>query len=205
MKASGRAARRPVRKLGRRCETHEITGVFVWRIRRERLAVYGACLHRGASVPRFQARGTKARAGVVTRGDREMSDKDNKGSMTVAEAGRKGGETVRNERGREFYETIGRKGGATVKAERGRSFYEEIGRKGGETVKAERGAKFYEEIGKKGGDRVKATRGPNFYEEIGRKGGQKVKKLIEEGKRAARAAMAAQEGAALICRPTSAR
>ena len=32
----------------------------------------------------------------------------------------------------------------------------------------------------------KATRGPNFYEEIGRKGGQKVKKLIEEGKRAAR-------------------
>jgi general stress protein YciG len=58
-------------------------------------------------------------------------------------------------------------------------------------VKAERGAKFYEEIGKKGGDRVKATRGPNFYEEIGRKGGQKVKKLIEEGKRAARGAAAA--------------
>src|SRR5215831_11384256 len=98
-----------------------------------------------------------------------MAEKDNKGSMTVAEAGRKGGETVRNERGREFYETIGRKGGATVKAERGRAFYEEIGRKGGETVKAERGAKFYEEIGKKGG--------------------QKVKKLIEEGKRAAKAAM----------------
>ena len=64
-----------------------------------------------------------------------MTDKDNKGSMTVAEAGRKGGETVRNERGREFYETIGRKGGATVKAERGRAFYEEIGRKGGQKVK----------------------------------------------------------------------
>src|SRR5215510_8451042 len=78
-----------------------------------------------------------------------MAEKENKGSMTVAEAGRKGGETVRNERGREFYETIGRKGGATVKAERGRA----------------------------------------FYEEIGRKGGQKVKKLIEEGKRAAKAAM----------------
>jgi len=77
-----------------------------------------------------------------------MAEKENKGSMTVAEAGRKGGETVRNERGREFYETIGRKGGATVKAERGRA----------------------------------------FYEEIGRKGGQKVKKLIEEGKRAAKAA-----------------
>ena len=83
-----------------------------------------------------------------------MTDKDNKGSMTVAEAGRKGGETVRNERGREFYETIGRKGGATVKAERGRA----------------------------------------FYEEIGRKGGQKVKKLIEEGKRAARDAAAPATG-----------
>lgn|GEM_PF-5276551 len=36
------------------------------------------------------------------------SDKDHK-------AGRKGGETVRNERGREFYEVIGRKGGQKVK------------------------------------------------------------------------------------------
>jgi general stress protein YciG len=31
--------------------------------------------------------------------------------MTVAEAGRRGGETVRDERGHEFYEEIGRKGG----------------------------------------------------------------------------------------------
>ena len=153
-------------------------------------------MHRGASDPSSKPRHTySVGEGANVKGD-DMSDKDNKGSMTVAEAGRKGGETVRNERGREFYETIGRKGGATVKAERGRSFYEEIGRKGGETVKAERGAKFYEEIGKKGGDRVKATRGPNFYEEIGRKGGQKVKKLIEEGKRAARAAMEKDAGTA---------
>jgi hypothetical protein len=31
--------------------------------------------------------------------------------MTVAEAGRKGGLTVRDRRGHEFYEEIGRKGG----------------------------------------------------------------------------------------------
>ena len=43
---------------------------------------------------------------------------------------------------------------------------------------------------------MKATRGPNFYEEIGRKGGQKVKRLIEEGKRAAREAAAAAAAAA---------
>jgi len=35
--------------------------------------------------------------------------------MTVAEAGRKGGETVRDTRGHEFYEEIGRKGGRKVR------------------------------------------------------------------------------------------
>jgi len=49
-----------------------------------------------------------------------MSNKEIKGNMTVAEAGRKGGETVRNDRGTEFYKAIGRKGGAAVMAERGR-------------------------------------------------------------------------------------
>ena len=43
-------------------------------------------------------------------------DKDpNKGSMTVSEAGRKGGEKVASERGHEFYEEIGRKGGQKVR------------------------------------------------------------------------------------------
>src|SRR6266404_2390354 len=88
-----------------------------------------------------------------------------KGAMSVSEAGRKGGQTVRDKYGH--------------------SFYEEIGRKGGDTVKAERGAGFYEAIGKKGGDAVKAERGTPFYEEIGKKGGHKVRQLIEEGKKAA--------------------
>jgi general stress protein YciG len=35
--------------------------------------------------------------------------------MTVAEAGRKGGITVRNERGHAFYEEIGKKGGQKVR------------------------------------------------------------------------------------------
>jgi len=34
-----------------------------------------------------------------------------RGDMTVEEAGRKGGLTVRNKYGHEFYEEIGRKGG----------------------------------------------------------------------------------------------
>src|SRR6266568_1694331 len=58
-----------------------------------------------------------------------------KGSMSVSEAGRKGGQTVRDKYGHSFYEEIGRKGGETVKAERGRSFYEQIGKKGGDKVR----------------------------------------------------------------------
>lgn len=38
-----------------------------------------------------------------------------KGTMTVAEAGRKGGLMVRDTRGHEFYEEIGRKGGHKVR------------------------------------------------------------------------------------------
>jgi general stress protein YciG len=48
------------------------------------------------------------------------------------EAGRKGGETVKNRYGPTFYQSIGKKGGETVKRERGTEFYAEIGRKGGE-------------------------------------------------------------------------
>src|SRR5207253_930389 len=40
-----------------------------------------------------------------------------KGSMSVSEAGRKGGQSVRDKYGHSFYEEIGRKGGETVKAE----------------------------------------------------------------------------------------
>ena len=52
-----------------------------------------------------------------------------------AEAGRRGGETVKERYGTPFYKEIGRKGGETVRNERGHEFYEEIGRKGGQKVR----------------------------------------------------------------------
>jgi general stress protein YciG len=55
--------------------------------------------------------------------------------MTVSEAGRKGGETVKAERGHEFYEQIGKKGGESVRASRGPEFYSQIGHKGGQKVR----------------------------------------------------------------------
>jgi general stress protein YciG len=57
-----------------------------------------------------------------------------KGSMSVQEAGKKGGDTVKKKYGREFYETIGKKGGqARADDEDIRSG--KVGRLGGQKVK----------------------------------------------------------------------
>src|SRR5262249_11101809 len=85
--------------------------------------------------------------------------------MTVAEAGRKGGEQVKAKYGKDFYSEIGHRGGAATRAKYGPDFYGESGRKGGQGRDEKHGAEFYEKIGKKGG--------------------QRVKELIEQGKKAA--------------------
>ena len=46
---------------------------------------------------------------------RTSAPRTKKGGLTVAEAGRKGGTTVRDRYGHQFYEEIGRKGGRRVR------------------------------------------------------------------------------------------
>ena len=58
----------------------------------------------------------------------------NKGAMTVAEAGRRGGATTAQRHGPEFYEQIGKKGGRTTAQRHGSDFYEQIGKQGGQKV-----------------------------------------------------------------------
>jgi uncharacterized protein len=74
------------------------------------------------------------RKGEVSR----MREQD-KGGMSVSDAGKKGGERTSETHGHEFYEEIGKKGGhkgGESTAERyGHEFYEEIGHKGGQTVR----------------------------------------------------------------------
>jgi general stress protein YciG len=65
-----------------------------------------------------------------------MAEKEGKkGSMTVREAGQKGGEKTAETHGHEFYEKIGQKGGEKVAEEKGPEFYSKIGHKGGQKVK----------------------------------------------------------------------
>jgi general stress protein YciG len=56
-------------------------------------------------------------------GAKRSEPEEGRRGMTVSEAGRKGGITVRDERGHAFYEEIGRKGGQKVREliERGKS------------------------------------------------------------------------------------
>lgn len=66
---------------------------------------------------------TTAKKKTTTRRREPVAETADTGGMTVREAGRKGGLIG------------GRKGGETVKAERGVEFYQEIGRKGGQRVR----------------------------------------------------------------------
>lgn len=67
------------------------------------------------------------------------SNNNNKGAISVQEAGRKGGERTASTHGHEFYSEIGHKGGA----------------KGGRATSEKYGPEFYSEIGHKGGQKVK--------------------------------------------------
>ena len=71
-----------------------------------------------------------------------MSESKKKGKMTVAEAGRKGGEKTAETHGPEFYSEIGSKGGSqrakqhegSIEA-RGKTSLEEAGHRGGQRVR----------------------------------------------------------------------
>src|SRR5262249_31130737 len=88
-------------------------------------------------------------------GESSFMAKEQPKEMTVAEAGRKGGQTVKARYGSDFYGQIGKKGGSTTKKKYGADHYSAIGRRGGRTTADRHGQEFYEEIGKKGGARVK--------------------------------------------------
>jgi general stress protein YciG len=98
---------------------------------------------RGLAAANTETRMRVAKAG----GEARAQDREG-----LSEAGRRGGEVVKERYGSDFYREIGEKGGGAVKERYGTEFYSEIGRRGGETVKQERGAEYYSAIGRKGGE-----------------------------------------------------
>ncbi|HWG90943.1 MAG TPA: KGG domain-containing protein [Candidatus Thermoplasmatota archaeon] len=100
---------------------------------------------------------------------RRVSNTD--AGLTTAEAGRKGGEKVREAYGPDFFRRIGMKGGQARRNQLGPGGFSELGQMGGEVRKQQLGPGGYQALGKKGGDKVKQKYGSEFYAEIGRKGG----------------------------------
>ncbi len=84
-----------------------------------------------------------------------------KGPITAAEAGRRGGVKIRDERGAAYFRALGKNGGEAVKAKRGPDYYREIGRRGGLSCHAAYGQSFYEAIGSKGGQAFRAKMAGN--------------------------------------------
>lgn len=87
-------------------------------------------------------------------------DQGPRGDAAFVEAGRRGGETVKERYGTPFFQTIGKLG-----AERGAE-------KGGEARKKELGSEGYANLGRMGGKAVFEKRGREHMREIGRKGGK---------------------------------
>ena len=98
---------------------------------------------RGLAAANLETRARVAKKG----GDARAQDREG-----LSQAGRRGGEIVRERYGSEFYREIGEKGGGAVKMRYGNRFYSKIGKRGGETVRQERGAEYFSTIGKKGGE-----------------------------------------------------
>src|SRR5215211_5356820 len=87
------------------------------------------------------------KGGIAPHQKRGLAAANSETRLRVAKAG---GEARANDR--EGLSEAGRRGGEVVKERYGAEFYSEIGKRGGETVKQERGAEYYSAIGRKGGE-----------------------------------------------------
>ena len=107
--------------------------------------------------------------------------------MSTSEAGRRGGSTVRDKYGEDYYRRIGKKGGTALKEKRGSDYYRSIAQKGGQANVSKYGPDHFAEMGKKGGNTTKERQDSDFYSRIGKLGGaakrQKKRRLSEAGRR----------------------
>lgn len=89
---------------------------------------------------------------VIVMTQQNPTNQNKRTKMSLAEAGRKGGQATAKKHDKDFYEKIGRKGGEATAKKYDSNFYEEIGRKGGNATAKNHDKDFYEKIGRKGGE-----------------------------------------------------
>ena len=80
---------------------------------------------------------------------------EKKGSLSVREAGKLGGDKCKELYGVEFYSRIGAEGGAKTMARYGPAHYVKTGKLGGDVTAMKHGHAFYKRIGSAGGKRVR--------------------------------------------------
>ena len=81
----------------------------------------------------------------------------------------------------EYYSSIGKKGGESLKRQRGREYYSGIAQLGGKACLKNHGREYFQLMGKQGGKTTSERYGPEFYSRIGKLGAQarrQKKKLL---------------------------
>lgn len=91
--------------------------------------------------------------------------------ISALESSRKGGSTIRERYGEDYYRRIGKKGGTALKESRGSEYYREIAQRGGQANVSKYDANHFSDMGKKGGNATKSSQDPDFYSRIGKMGG----------------------------------
>lgn len=72
----------------------------------------------------------------------------------------------------EYYRRIGKKGGESLKQDRGREHFQDIARRGGQACMKNRGREHFQVIGKQGGKVTRERHGIAFYSRIGKLGAE---------------------------------
>jgi uncharacterized protein len=125
-------------------------------------------MHRGFGVNVCCCRGVNLGKGVSVM----VSEEEKKAMpMSTLDVSRKGGRTVRDKYGKDYYRRIGKKGGTALKKQRGSDYYREIAQKGGMANVTKYGVQHFSDMGKKGGNTTKSRQDPDFYRRIGKLGG----------------------------------
>lgn len=95
---------------------------------------------------------------------------DERGALTVRDAGRMGGKKLLEKYGREHFAALGHKVGSKLRDERGVEFFRTMAQAGGAATAANHDREHFATLGRAGGKKLSEQRGSEYYRRIGRLG-----------------------------------